>query len=99
MIFAGVGYYKLVTGALALETKARGTAARIFTALFFALALYFSSKMVRLLLLLAPAASIAAAVSVNSVFGWIARVSLAIPQEKTDKVCCFACVRAQQRSN
>ena len=85
MIFSGIGFYRMASKVMSLKTVAPGTAAHIFTVLFFALSLYFSSKMVRLLLLLAPASSIAAAVCLESIFGWIARVSLAIPQPEDKK--------------
>lgn len=75
----------MVGKVLALPTESRTTAGHIFVSLFFLIALYFSSKMVRLLLLLAPAASITAAVSVRASIGWVAKVALAIPENVSNE--------------
>jgi dolichyl-diphosphooligosaccharide--protein glycosyltransferase len=60
-------------GALACAFgKRRREPARLFVALYFFVAGYFSSKMVRLVLLLGPAAAAATGVSLGAVVEWVA---------------------------
>jgi len=81
MYFAMVGFYFLCSN---IETDM--TNGKVFAAVFSFFSFYFSSKMVRLLLLLSPAVSVLTGICVCTALDWsLEQLGEIVPEEKKDE--------------